>query len=380
MSSAESTEATGQPLWAGRFGEGPSDELLAFTVSLPFDRRLAGDDLAGSRAHVHMLERVGLIDEQERQVITAALGRVEEELVDGTFAFAPTDEDIHTAIERRVTEIAGATGAKLHTGRSRNDQVALDLRLYVRREAHVQAARIHELQTVLVRRAEEAADVYLPGYTHLQRAQPVLLAHHLLAHFWALDRDLDRWRDCVRRADVSPLGAGALAGSSLPLDPDLVANELGFPARFANSLDAVSDRDFVAEALFVATLTQVHLSRIGEEIVLWSTEEFGFLRLAAGELGDVGVLLLRQHRRPGAVRVGEPQEAELLAGPQHDLLAEPRQVHLGEGGDEERLGDEVAVGHRVERVVEAPGEPELGRGRVGVERQARSGQRARAQR
>ncbi len=227
----QGSEAEGQPLWAGRFGEGPSDELLAFTVSLPFDRRLAGDDLAGSRAHVHMLERVGLLDEQERQVIDAALGRVEEELVEGAFAFAPTDEDIHTAIERRVTEIAGATGAKLHTGRSRNDQVALDLRLYVRREAHVQAARIHELQSVLLRRAEEAADVYLPGYTHLQRAQPVLLAHHLLAHFWALDRDLDRWRDCVARSDVSPLGAGALAGSSLPLDPDLVANELGFPSR-----------------------------------------------------------------------------------------------------------------------------------------------------
>src|SRR5439155_15623508 len=150
--SEELAQASGQPLWAGRFGEGPSDELLAFTVSLPYDRRLAGDDLAGSRAHVNMLERVGLLDEQERQVITAALARVEEEIVEGTFVFAPTDEDIHTAIERRVTEIAGSTGAKLHTGRSRNDQVALDMRLYVRREGRVQAARIHELQTVLLRR------------------------------------------------------------------------------------------------------------------------------------------------------------------------------------------------------------------------------------
>jgi argininosuccinate lyase len=297
-------------LWAGRFGEGPADELLAFTVSLPFDRRLAGDDLAGSRAHVHMLERVGLIDEEERVVIDAALARVEEELVEGTFAFAPTDEDIHTAIERRVTEIAGATGAKLHTGRSRNDQVALDLRLYVRREARVQAARIHELQAVLVRRAEEAADVYLPGYTHLQRAQPVLLAHHLLAHFWALDRDLERWRDCVERADVSPLGAGALAGSSLPLDPDLVANELGFPSRFANSLDAVSDRDFVAEALFVATLTQVHLSRIGEEIVLWSTEEFGFLRLA--DAFSTGSSMLPQKKNPDIAELARGKAGRLI--------------------------------------------------------------------
>jgi argininosuccinate lyase len=303
-------EAAGQPLWAGRFGEGPSDELLAFTVSLPFDRRLASDDLAGSRAHVRMLERVGLIDEQERQVIDAALTRVEEELVEGTFVFVPTDEDIHTAIERRVTDIAGATGAKLHTGRSRNDQVALDLRLYVRREARVQAARIHELQTVLLRRAEDAADVYLPGYTHLQRAQPVLLAHHLLAHFWALDRDLDRWRDCVERADVSPMGAGALAGSSLPLDPDLVANELGFPTRFANSLDAVSDRDFVAEALFVATLTQVHLSRIGEEIVLWSTEEFGFLRLA--DAFSTGSSMLPQKKNPDIAELARGKAGRLI--------------------------------------------------------------------
>jgi argininosuccinate lyase len=302
--------ATGQPLWHGRFGEGPADELLAFTVSLPYDRRLAPDDLAGSRAHVHMLERVGLLSEQERQVIDAALTRVEEELASGSFAFAPTDEDIHTAVERRVTEIAGATGAKLHTGRSRNDQVALDMRLYLRREGLAQMKRIHELQAVLVRRSEEASDVYLPGYTHLQRAQPVLLAHHLLAHFWALGRDLDRWRDCLERADVSPLGAGALAGSSLPLDPQLVANELGFTAAFDNSLDAVSDRDFVAEALFVATLTQVHLSRIGEEIALWATEEFGFLRLA--DAYSTGSSMLPQKKNPDIAELARGKAGRLI--------------------------------------------------------------------
>ena len=310
MSEQDEGEATGQPLWHGRFGEGPADELLAFTVSLPYDRRLAPDDLAGSRAHVHMLERVGLLDEQERKVVEAALGRVEEELASGTFAFAPTDEDIHTAVERRVTEIAGATGAKLHTGRSRNDQVALDLRLYLRREGAVQMARIHELQSVLVRRAEEANDVYLPGYTHLQRAQPVLLAHHLLAHFWALGRDLDRWRDCLARADVSPLGAGALAGSSLPLDPELVANELGFAAAFDNSLDAVSDRDFVAEALFVAALTQVHLSRLGEEIVLWTSEEFGFLRLA--DAYSTGSSMLPQKKNPDIAELARGKAGRLI--------------------------------------------------------------------
>ena len=310
MSEPEGSEASGNTLWAGRFGEGPSDELLAFTVSLPYDRRLAVDDLAGSRAHVHMLERVGLLDEQERQVIATALTRVEEELTEGTFAFAPTDEDIHTAIERRVTEIAGPTGAKLHTGRSRNDQVALDLRLFLRREGRVQATRVHELQAVLLRRAEEAADVYLPGYTHLQRAQPVLLAHHLLAHFWALGRDLDRWRDCLERVDVSPLGAGALAGSSLPLDPQLVANELGFASAFTNSLDAVSDRDFVAEALFVATLTQVHLSRLGEEIVLWSTEEFGFLRLA--DAFSTGSSMLPQKKNPDIAELARGKAGRLI--------------------------------------------------------------------
>jgi argininosuccinate lyase len=286
----------GQPLWHGRFGEGPAEELLAYTVSLPYDRRLAPDDLAGSRAHVAMLARTGLVSDDERAVIFTALNRVEQELEAGTFAFAPTDEDIHTAIERRVTEIAGATGAKLHTGRSRNDQVALALRLWLRREGAAQIEAITQLQEVLLRRADDAGDTYLPGYTHLQRAQPVLLAHHLLAHVWALVRDVDRWRDCLERADVSPLGAGALAGSSLPLDPTSVASELGFAGTFDNSLDAVSDRDFVAEALFVAALTQVHLSRIGEEVVLWATEEFGFLRLS--DAYSTGSSMLPQKKNP----------------------------------------------------------------------------------
>jgi len=310
MTTSEPPAATGQPLWHGRFGEGPADELLAFTVSLPFDRRLAADDLAGSRAHVRMLARVGLLTADEERAIVAALARVEAELGDGTFAFAPTDEDIHTAIERRVTEIAGETGAKLHTGRSRNDQVALDLRLFLRREGRALAARIDALQQVLVQRASESTEVALPGYTHLQRAQPVLLAHHLLAHFWALARDLDRWRDCLERADVSPLGAGALAGSSLPLDPASVAAELGFARPFENSLDAVSDRDFVAEALFVAALTQVHLSRIGEEIALWSTEEFGFVRLA--DAYATGSSMLPQKKNPDIAELARGKAGRLI--------------------------------------------------------------------
>jgi argininosuccinate lyase len=302
--------AEGQPLWHGRFGEGPSDELLAFTVSLPYDRRLAADDLAGSRAHVRMLTRANLLTADEQAVITAALERVEAELAAGTFVFAPSDEDIHTAVERRVTEIAGAAGAKLHTGRSRNDQVALDLRLYLRREGRAVAQRIHELQRVLCERAEETREIAIPGYTHLQRAQPVLLAHHLLAHFWALARDVDRWRDCINRSDVSPLGAGALAGSSLPLDPVGVAADLGFDRPFENSLDAVSDRDFVAEALFAAALTQVHLSRIGEEIALWSTEEFGFIRLH--DAFSTGSSMLPQKKNPDIAELARGKAGRLI--------------------------------------------------------------------
>ena len=290
------TEREARPLWHGRFAEAPADDLLVFTSSLAFDRRLAADDIAGSRAHVAMLARVGLLDAEEADGVTTALDRVATELAEGTFEFAPTDEDIHTAVERRVTELAGPAGAKLHTGRSRNDQVALDLRLFVRREGRAITGAVHRLQEVLVRRAMGAGEAYLPGYTHLQRAQPVLLAHHLLAHFWAFARDVDRWRDALDRADVSPLGAGALAGSSLPLDPDWVARELGFARRFENSLDAVSDRDFVAEALFVAALTQTHLSRLGEEIVLWSSEEFGFVHLA--DAYSTGSSMLPQKKNP----------------------------------------------------------------------------------
>jgi argininosuccinate lyase len=307
---SNASEEQGRPLWHGRFGEPPAEELLDFTVSLPFDRRLAADDLTGSRAHVAMLARVGLISENERAVIATALNRVEEELADGTFRFAPTDEDIHTAVERRVTEIAGDAGAKLHTGRSRNDQIALDLRLWLRREGDAEVGALNALQDVLLQRAADAGDTYLPGYTHMQRAQPVLLAHHLLAHFWSFARDVERWRDCLRRADVSPLGAGALAGSSLPLDPELVANELGFARAFDNSLDAVSDRDFVAEALFVATLVQVHLSRLGEEIVLWSTEEFGFVRLA--DAYSTGSSMLPQKKNPDIAELARGRAGRVI--------------------------------------------------------------------
>jgi argininosuccinate lyase len=223
---------------------------------------------------------VGILTVDERDAVLAALDVVEAEMSADTFVFAAGDEDIHTAVERRVTEICGPPGAKLHTGRSRNDQSVTGLRLWCKREVPLVAARIVALQEVLLDRAREAgvADdaVYLPGYTHVQRAQPVLLAHHLLAHGWAFGRDIERLLDALERVDVSPLGAGALAGSSLPLDPEFTARELGFARAFDNSLDAVSDRDFVAEILFALSLVAVHLSRIGEEWVLWTSDEFGF--------------------------------------------------------------------------------------------------------
>jgi len=297
-------------LWSGRFEGGPSEELLAYTVSLPFDRRLAAVDLAGSRAHVRGLLRGGMLSDEEAEAVLEALTGVEAELAAGTFEFAPGDEDIHTAVERRVTELAGPAGAKLHTGRSRNDQVATDLRLWCKVELARLGASIVALQEVLLERAEAAGPAYLPGYTHLQRAQPVLLSHHLLAHGWALARDLDRLLDARRRLDVSPLGAGALAGSSLPLDPDGVAADLGFATRFENSLDAVSDRDFVAESLFVLSLLAVHLSRIGEELVLWSSEEFGFVVL--DDEHSTGSSMLPQKKNPDIAELARGKAGRVI--------------------------------------------------------------------
>jgi argininosuccinate lyase len=297
-------------LWHGRFEGGPAAELLAYTVSLPYDQRLAADDLAGSRAHVRGLVRGAILDADEAAAVLGALDAVEQELAGGSFAFEAGDEDIHTAVERRVTELAGPAGAKLHTGRSRNDQVATDLRLWCKRELSSVAERILVLQQVLLDRAVEAGDAYLPGYTHLQRAQPVLLAHHLLAHAWALGRDLDRLLDARRRLDVSPLGAGALAGSSLPLDPDGTAADLGFAARFENSLDAVSDRDFVAESLFALALTGVHLSRIGEELVFWSSDEVGFVGL--DDAWSTGSSMLPQKKNPDIAELARGRAGRLI--------------------------------------------------------------------
>ena len=334
--------AGGGALWHGRFAEAPAEALMEFTASISIDRVMWRDDIAGSRAHVAGLAHVGLIEPVERDAMLAALDVTADEMERGEFTFVASDEDIHTAVERRVTELAGAAGAKLHTARSRNDQVATDLRLWCKRELAAVASGVVALQHVLLARAEEAGDVYLPGYTHLQRAQPVLLAHHLLAHGWALARDVDRLLATIERLDVSPLGAGALAGTSLPIDPAYTARALGFDRPFDNSLDAVSDRDFVAEALFDIALLGVHLARIGEEWVLWTAEEFGFARLA--DAYATGSSMLPQKKNPDIAELARGKAGRFignLAGLLATLKGLPLAYNRDLQEDKEPLFDSV---------------------------------------
>ena len=296
-------------LWHGRFAGSPSEALQALNDSLPFDQRMFREDIAGSRAHVRMLCDVGLFSEAERDGVLAALDTVEHEIESGSFDFQVNDEDIHTAVERRVTELDPA-GAKMHTGRSRNDQVATDLRLWTRSAIDEVLALIERLQRTLLAHAEQAGDAYLPGYTHLQQAQPVALSHHLLAHGWALARDAERLVDARKRTNVSVLGAGALAGSSLPLDPEKSAAYLGFDAVFDNSLDGVADRDFVAEVLFTLSLLGVHLSRIGEEWILWASTEFGFVTLDDGF--STGSSMMPQKKNPDIAELARGKAGRLI--------------------------------------------------------------------
>lgn len=296
-------------LWQGRFSSTPADELMAFTESLSFDIRLWRQDIFGSKAHVLGLRESRILTPLEAEILLGALDQVEKEMGEGNFV-SQGDEDIHSAIERRVTEIAGDTGAKLHTGRSRNDQVATDLRLFVKAALKGLAKDVIALQRVLLDLAESAGDTYLPGYTHTQRAQPILVAHHMLAHGWAFMRDLERIADAYKRVDISPLGAGALGGSTLPLKPDFVASKLEFAGRFRNSLDAVSDRDFVAETLFVLATIGIHLSRIGEEIVLWSTEEFSFVRL--DDAYSTGSSMLPNKKNPDIAELSRGKVGRLI--------------------------------------------------------------------
>lgn len=273
---------------------------------------MASQDIAGSLAHARALGRAGVLDGKARQAIEAGLARIGRELARGEFSVLPGDEDIHMAVERRLTELVGEPGQRLHTGRSRNDQVALDLRLWCRAATCRLVEESAELQRVLLRRARQHQQTVLPGYTHLQRAQPVQLAHYLLAYFEMLDRDQDRLEDLDRRTDVSPLGAGALAGNTLDIDRRGPARELGFTRVSANSLDAVSDRDFVVELTFVCSLIAVHLSRLCEDLVIWNSREFSFITLP--DRWATGSSLMPQKKNPDVLelvrgRAGRPVAA-----------------------------------------------------------------------
>ena len=283
-------------LWGGRFAAGPAEALAALSLSVHFDWRLAPYDLRASRAHARVLHGAGLLDAEELGRMLAALEDLDAAVADGSFRPTADDEDVHTALERGLLERLGALGGKLRAGRSRNDQVATDLRLYLRDAVRRIVARISELETAIVALAERHRAVPAPGMTHLQHAQPVLLAHQLLAHVHALARDVDRLRDWDRRTSICPLGAGALAGSSLRLDPEAVARELGFERAAANSIDAVSDRDFAAEFLFAAALLGVHLSRLGEEVCLWASSEFGWVEL--DDAYSTGSSIMPQKKNP----------------------------------------------------------------------------------
>jgi argininosuccinate lyase len=304
--------ASGVRLWGGRFAGGPSEALARLSVSVQFDWRLAPYDLAGSRAHARVLARARLLDADELGRILAALDDLEAACATGEFRPTVEDEDVHTALERGLLERLGSLGGKLRAGRSRNDQIATDLRLYLRDHARGVAARLTELADALVAQAARHIDTPAPGMTHLQHAQPVTFGHWLLAHVQPLLRDLARLRDWDARAATSPLGAGALAGSSLPLDPAAVADELGFDAPAANSMDAVADRDFAAEFLFVAALAGVHLSRLGEELVLWSSQEYGWVEL--DDAFATGSSIMPQKKNADVAELARGKSGRLIGG------------------------------------------------------------------
>ncbi|HEV2376631.1 MAG TPA: argininosuccinate lyase [Streptosporangiaceae bacterium] len=299
-------------LWGGRFGSGPAEALTRLSVSVAFDWRLAPYDLLASRAHARVLHRAGLLTDDELARMTKALESLDRDCRNGSFRPAATDEDVHTALERGLLERVGALGGKLRAGRSRNDQVATDLRLYLRDHARLVVLRLVELLTALLGQAEEHLNTPAPGMTHLQHAQPVVFGHQLLAHAQGFCRDVDRLRDWDKRAAVCPLGAGALAGSSLPLDPAAVAAELGFDAPFANSMDAVSDRDFAAEFCFAAALLGVHLSRLGEEVVLWASQEFGWADI--DDAYATGSSIMPQKKNPDVAELARGKAGRLIGG------------------------------------------------------------------
>jgi argininosuccinate lyase len=280
----------------GRFKKKADKLVNAYTTSVPFDWRLYPYDIAGSIAHARMLAKQGIISDKDAEIIVNGLTAIQREIEGGEFQFKAEMEDIHMNIEARLIELVGEVGGKLHTARSRNDQVALDMRLFTRDAIDTTLAQIEDLQRAIIALAEANKKVVIPGYTHLQRAQPVLLAHHLLAYFEMFKRDVARFSDCLRRTEVMPLGSGALAGVAYDVDREFLAKELGFDTISANSLDAVSDRDFVLEYLAAASFCMMHLSRLAEELIIWSSAEFNFIEL--DEAYATGSSIMPQKKNP----------------------------------------------------------------------------------
>ena len=298
-------------LWGGRFSGGPSQALAALSVSTHFDFRLAHVDIAGSHAHADELHRVGLLTDQECADMHDALARLDADVASGTFVPAPDDEDVHTALERGLIERAGATlGGKLRAGRSRNDQIATLIRVYLREEARHLAGRVLDIAQALVGQAVRAGDAVMPGRTHMQHAQPVLVAHHLLAHVWPLLRDVARLRDWDKRAAISPYGSGALAGNTLGMDPRRIAAALGFTDSVENSIDGTAARDVVAEFAFVCAQIGIDISRLSEEIVIWNTKEFGYVTL--DDSYSTGSSIMPQKKNPDVAELARGKAGRLI--------------------------------------------------------------------
>lgn len=297
-------------MWGGRFSGKLDPAAWQLNASLSFDQRLAQQDVRGSLAWAYGLRQVGLLTGEECDQICHGLEAIAAEFSRGEFIFNDSDEDIHTVVERRLGELIGPLAGKLHTGRSRNDQVATDLRLWLMDNLPQLEQALFDLQKALLERAEQDLEVMLPGYTHLQRAQPILLGHWWLSHFWPLQRDAERLKQAQRRMAVLPLGSGALAGAPFPVDRKMLAEALGFEKPFPNSLDAVSDRDFVAEFLFVATMIGVHLSRLAEMTILYSSAEFGFFELS--DQFSTGSSLMPQKKNPDVFELARGKAGALL--------------------------------------------------------------------
>ncbi len=330
-------------LWGGRFAGAPADALAALSKSTHFDWRLALHDIAGSRAHARVLHQAGLLDDATLDAMLAALGQLRADVESGAFLPAESDEDVHTALERGLIERAGAdVGGRLRAGRSRNDQIATLFRMYLREHARLVGGLVLDVVDALVSQSTQHLGVAMPGRTHLQHAQPVLLSHHLLAHAWALLRDVDRLRDWDARAAVSPYGSGALAGSSLGLDPEAVAADLGFDSSVENSIDGTAARDVVAEFAFIAAMTAVDVSRLAEEVVLWATKEFSFITL--DDAYSTGSSIMPQKKNPDVAELARGKAGRLvgdLAGLLTTLKALPLAYNRDLQEDKEPVFDAV---------------------------------------